>query len=139
MSQAIWNAGSAAPPSSNGIVVNGVLADSLVTDFGGQAAAASISADWILCIDGIYFDAVAAVAVRIFLAPVAGDTEDDIQDLLNSATVGSDVQHWVGPSFNVPRVEILSGVWQPHTLRITKADGNAKVRVHWSWRPPGSC
>lgn len=137
MSQAFWNGGQNA--NSNGIVVNGALADSLVTDFGGATHAATVPNDWILCVDGIYYDAVALSDVRIFLAPVAGDTEDDIQDILNSTTLGSQVQHWVGYQFNVPRVQIIAGTWQPHTLRITKSAVDAKVRVHWSWRPPGRC
>lgn len=136
MAQALWNGGTS---NSNGIAVNAALADSLVTDFGGAAAAATILPDWTLCIDAIYFDAVAAVDVRIYLAAELADTEDDRQSLLDSAGVGAQVQHWVGPSFTVPRVQLTVGIWQPHLLLITKSVGNAKVRVHWSWRPPGSC
>lgn len=135
MAQALWNGGTV----NNGIAVNAAVADSVVTNFGGATAAGSEQADWILCIDGIYFDAVAAVDVRIYLAPIQGDTEDNRSSLLDSAGIGAQVQHWVGPSFNVPRTQITVGIWQPHLLLITKSVGNAKVRVHWSWRPPGSC
>lgn len=134
----LWNAG-AAVASNNGIAVNAALTDSLVTDFGGAATSAAIPADWNLCIEGIWYDAVAAVAVRIYLASALATTEDNRQTLLDSAVLTAPPDHWVGPSFNVPRTQVIVGNWQPHLLLITKDVGDAKVRVKFSWKPPGVC
>lgn len=134
----LWNAG-ATVASNNGIAVNGALADSLVTDFGGAAGSAGIPNDWNLCIEGIYYDAVAAVAVRIYLASALATTEDNRQDLLESAVLTAPPTHWIGTNYNVPRTQVTVGNWQPHLLLITKAAGNAKVRVKFSWKPPGVC
>lgn len=106
-------------------VVNGALADSLVTDFGaGFSQNTRLPIDSKLCL-AIHYQGVAAVAVRLFLAAAAGATLDNVVLIFDSATAtaSGNAQNYSG-CVDVP---IQTGILQPLTFRITKGATNASI------------
>jgi hypothetical protein len=121
--------------SWNEVPVNGALVDSLVVTFDGPNSN-SIPRDYVICVDTIYFSSDAPVAVRIFLANTVGATEDNRITIFDTAGLGVNRSQWMGPAFEVP---FDPGQTVPMHMRITKGASNAKIRLHWSLKPPGVC
>lgn len=118
------------------IAVNGVLADSTVSDFGvANAPNTRLPNDSKLCIT-VHYQGVAAVAVRIFLAPAAGATLDNQVLIVDSAnTTATTIQNYSGCT-DVP---IRSGILQPLTLRITKGNTNASIWLYAAFKSGATC
>lgn len=116
------------------IAVNGLLADSLITDFDGAAGVApSIGVpEATLCLT-VYYQAVASVAVNVFLAPGAGATLDNVVPVFNSAALTPATAQNFQQKISVP----LQAGNLPLELRITKDATNASVWIRWTVDVPG--
>ncbi len=117
--------------------VNGVLADSLVTDFGGVNAPTTTPypPDCELCLK-FWYSSSAATQVLIFLATAGGAAAQNTIPIWNSAnqTPTADSTQFL-PMFCVS-VPIIQGTQQPMQLRITK--GNSTAIIRWKSTPlPG--
>lgn len=116
------------------IYVNGVQADALVLAF---PPAPTLDAR--LIIDGLTYQAAAAGALRLFLAPTAGAAEENIVEIVNSANFSpaDSIQHYTSPCVSVP---IITTTRTPLTLRINKPAGNASVWISYYYQQaPAGC
>lgn len=109
------------------IPINGALADSLVTDFGGSLTAqnTTLPPDSRCCLT-FHYSAAAATQVQIYLALAAGVSADQIVMAYDSAlqtNPGADqTQYITNWSVDVP---IDATTRRPWPVRITKAATNA--------------
>jgi hypothetical protein len=120
--------------------VNGALADSLVTDFGGASSptVTPYPPDCELCLK-FWYSSSAATQVLIFLATAAGAAAQNTIPIWNSAnqTPTADSTQFL-PMFCVS-VPIIAGTQQPMQLRITKAASTAIIRAKWTPIPGPGC
>lgn len=110
--------------------VNGALADSLVTDFGGALGATNVTLppDSELCLT-LDYSSSAASQVRIYLATGVGAAAQNLVMIYDSAfqtNPGADsTQYLTGICVSVP---LIPGTQVPMQLRITKANTTAIIR-----------
>lgn len=116
------------------IYVNGVQADALVLQF-----PTAPTFDARLVIDGLTYQAAAAGAVRIFLAPGMGAAEENRVDIVNSANFTPPDALQRG-NFACQSVPIITTTRTPLGLRINKGDaGNGSLWISWYFKPGPGC
>lgn len=119
--------------------VNGALADSLVTNFGGVIAAnTALPPDSELSLI-FHYSSSAASQVQIYLATAAGAAPQNIVMIYDSAfqtnPAADSTQYLTNVCVAIP---IQQGILQPLQLRITKANTTANIR--WKVTPKlGGC
>jgi hypothetical protein len=118
--------------------VNGVLADSLVNDFGRAAMALNTDLipplDWRLCLIELTYGSAAAVDVTVFFAEAPAAAPENTVQFVNRT--GTDAaQFFIYPAVTIPRAP--TGL--PFTMRITKGNTNANLGYAFEWRQPGCC
>ncbi len=107
--------------------VNGALADSLVTNFGGgNAQTANLGADARMCLT-LTYSADAATQVRIFLAPTSASPAEEQVLIYDSALqlnpAADTTDYLTNISVDVP----IQSSGRPLELRITKAASDAFI------------
>lgn len=119
-------------------IVNGLLADELVTDFGGTLATSrSLPPDSRMCLT-LHYSSSAPTAVRLFLAVSPGTSPQDqilIYDSAFQVNPGADqTQYLTNIVVDVPIVNL-----EPLGLRITKGISDAIVMWSTSVRMGPGC
>lgn len=128
----------------NEVTVAGVgqFTDTLITDFGGLATWAGFGGLNTSCIRPVIFwlsfdSAGAAHNLRLFLAQGAAATEDNLTPLVDTAILGTTLNHYSlsGGRGGCMQTWLDAGAGGPWQLRATTTGkaGTGTCRVGWAW------